>query len=194
MRISVLGELGERFSENYLLPIGSWIFANSDIIDMMVVARQQNMLSFFARFEADRESMVSYLKNHAELDHNRLLFLICSKDKILGHCGLRKISEKQFEIDNVMRLDEQSPGIVYAALYTLIMWNRNLYPKCDYILKVISSNESALNLYSKLNFVEKERRQLVKKIISDTRYELVENESSSSGSDEEMIIMSLDYI
>ena len=137
-----------------LIPVGDWILGYSDLILTMCEWRQQSSRNFFARFPSSIGSMREYLLSHSIRQNETILFVIHSEsDGFQGHLGLSSITKTSAEIDAVMlspRLRGQ--GLFLRALFTLVNWARRHLNTTEFVLDVLSSNEAAIGLYSRLGF------------------------------------------
>jgi RimJ/RimL family protein N-acetyltransferase len=89
---------------------------------------------------------------------DRLLLWVCGNDgKRLGHLGLFRFDFKTptVEIDNVVRgLEGAVPGLMTAALETLLTWSFETLGMAEIYLRVLSDNVRALRLYERCGFRE----------------------------------------
>jgi len=70
-----------------------------------------------------------------------------------GHLGLDQVTSQTAEIDAVMLSPSaQGRGVAKASLTTLISWSRSCLELDTLTLDVISSNENAIAMYSRLGF------------------------------------------
>jgi RimJ/RimL family protein N-acetyltransferase len=89
---------------------------------------------------------------------DRVLFWVTTPDgRRLGHLGLFRYDplEQQIEIDNVVRgVPGELPGVMTAALHTLLGWTFGTLGMTAVFLRVFSDNARALRLYERLGFCE----------------------------------------
>ena len=136
-----------------LVPIGPWILAETEIINLMVVWRKQAMSMFLAQFESTYGRTRSYLENLAISDQNRILFLIMIEGRIAGHIGFSNIRDREAELDNVMKSSQPViPGLMREASTALIDWGFRELDVRSIRLQVTSHNEPAQALYRRLGF------------------------------------------
>lgn len=102
---------------------------------------------------------------------DRILFLIKDmQGKLIGHIGLYSFDFKNetCEIDNVVRGEKGTPGIMTSALNALINWTfENLRIK-DLYLRVFSDNQKAISLYERCNFSHENLIPLKKRVENST--------------------------
>ena len=89
---------------------------------------------------------------------DRVLFWVTAPDgRRLGHLGLFRYdpAEREIEIDNVVRgVPGEMPGVMAAALRTLLDWTFEKLGMTAVFLRVFSDNARALRLYERLGFRE----------------------------------------
>ena len=133
----------------------AWVIDDNNVIDTLVAARERNKLMFFARFDANRQSMKTYLIQGPINDPNRILFLAFDfEQNLIAHAGFKSTNSNSIELDNVMKVDENSASSMYLIIKVLLNWVKNHYPEKSIDLKVLSTNHRALRLYQKLGFIE----------------------------------------
>lgn len=94
---------------------------------------------------------------------DRLLFwVIDHSGRKIGHMGLYRFIENSCEIDNVLRGINRDKGRMSQALQVLIKWTFKNAPIKQLYLRVLSTNEKAIEFYKKNGFVQG-RKVLVKK-------------------------------
>lgn len=175
-----------------LVPIGSWILSQSQYVEEMAIWRSESRSSFFARFPLSIESFRSYLRNHAlENPRNVTFAVIRNGSELLGHVGLSSVNVHDATIDAVMiRPESRSSGLAQSSLQTLINWARNTLSMSHFQLEVLSSNESAIKLYSRLGFEISSRHHL-RAVVDGDLTVLEECTLEQSDVEELKLIMSL---
>lgn len=149
------GAVGGYPGKIYFEVAKAWVLNENRVIDSMVAARERNKLMFFARFDANRESMKTYLFNGPVNNPNRILFLVFDFEKnLIAHAGFKSTNSNFIELDNVMKIDENDTISMYSIITILLNWVKNYYPEKTIVLKVLSTNHRALRLYQKLGFEE----------------------------------------
>jgi len=146
----------------YLVPVGSWILENESHIQLLTSWRQVNRDMYFARFPETLESMIRYLEDISIADQTTLLFIIEDQNGIAhGHIGIKGFTDRTVEIDSVMRgNDVYVPGLMDAALVTLMEYCEQELGVGKFILEVISYNRRAIDLYTRNGFSVCETRSL----------------------------------
>jgi perosamine synthetase len=94
---------------------------------------------------------------------DRLLFMIAVNQKYIGHIGLNRFDypNKTSEIDNIIRGEENFPGLMEAAIKKMMEWGKKTLGIRGYYLTTFSDNEKALNLYHRLGFVQIRSKPLI---------------------------------
>ena len=60
------------------------------------------------------------------------------------------------ELDNILRgSDKARKGIITDSILSLVQWCKNIYFIEKFLLRVLSTNENAINFYKKLGFKTK---------------------------------------
>ena len=175
-----------------LVPIGRWILSQVDYVTEMAIWRSESRDSFFARFPFSVESFSNYLMNHAIEDQHNVTFAVMQNDsELLGHVGLSSVNGHQATIDAVMISPRnRSTGLAQVALQALINWASETLSVKHFNLEVLSSNEGAIKLYSRLGFEISSRRNLREVVDGDLTI-LEECTFGESNVEELKFIMSL---
>lgn len=174
-----------------LVPIGTWIFQEVDLIETLVKWRAGSMGSFFTHFTSSAETMLSYLRDYSINDSSRILFLIVEGDRPIGHIGLSNIAEDTAELDNVIRGETvRDPNTMTLASTALIGWAFANLGVSSIYLKVQSTNSQALRLYKQLGFVEESHTPLRKIIDGDLAFH-TPCEKSDADVDFSLVVMRL---
>lgn len=139
----------------YLVPIGAFFYGNQNIIKSMGAWRAAHQYAYPSRFQVTDAGTEKWLKAAVIDNQNRLLFLIQDANgKNLGHIGLLKLDEVRCEIDNVLRGESDSPGIVSAALAELEKFAYEELGLENLELRVIETNTHAVQFYLKHGYKE----------------------------------------
>jgi len=165
---------------------------NLDFIEKILSTRQLHSDNYFNQITPTLSNLKNYLLEGPINNPNHYLFtLVDSEMNIVLCCGFKVSENNLFEIDNVMRLSPQYPGLMYSALSAMISWmHENFRVSCIY-LKVSSNNVSAINLYKKLGFSLTQTSFLKKIYTSNDEYRLVPSENKDSSSSIKMYRMEL---
>jgi RimJ/RimL family protein N-acetyltransferase len=155
-----------------LVPIGSWVLNEKDMIAEFAAWRFESSDNFFARFPYSPESFRDYLTHHAIQPEDSLLFvLIDSARSVHGHVGLNKVHQGSGEIDAVMiGQGRRGQGLTKMSLESLMGWGGSRLGIFKYGLEVLSSNLEAIRLYRSLNFI----------VINSINLKWIESEGASS--------------
>ena len=94
----------------------------------------------------------------------RVLFWVENLDgHIIGHMGLNRFKGASCELDNVIRGNKTSPGLMSLAVSSLILWVLNSLPIKRVNLQTNYDNLHAIRFYEKSNFkIVKKSKPLVK--------------------------------
>lgn len=147
-----------------LVPVGEWILADSEKIELIKSWRKNAMRMFFAQFESTFDSAFKYLKNFSIDLKDRILFLIYDKKhNFIGHVGLSNIGERSAELDNLMRgVSGGDPRLVFNSEICLLKWCFENFHVNKIIAKVISYNWLVMDLHKEVGFSVKEVQSLRK--------------------------------
>ena len=165
---------------------------NLDFIGKILSTRQLYSDNYFNQINPTISNLKNYLLEGPINNPNHYLFTLLDLNmKIILCCGFKVSQSSTVEIDNVMRLSPQYPGLMYSALSAMIAWiNENFRVSCIH-LKVSSNNKSAINLYEKLGFSLTQTSYLKKIYTSDSEYQLVPCENKDPSSNIKMYRMEL---
>ena len=134
---------------------------------------------FQAIFKITVEGTARWYRNQLIETPDRLLFLVESAGRYLGHAGLFRFDfgDDSCEIDNIVRGAAGRPGIMEAAIEVMMAWGERELGIRGYRLQTFADNARALKLYERLGFREISRKPLVSKQ-SGERIEWVEGEAA----------------
>jgi perosamine synthetase len=164
----------------YLVPIGKFFDGNQDLIKSMGLWRDAHQYAYPSRFKVTDDGTAKWLTSAVIENDNRLLFLMQNADgKYLGHIGLLKLDDKRCEIDNVLRGESGSPGIVTTALIELEKFVYEELGLEDLELRVLESNKHAVDFYLKNGYSEL-RRISLQNAGTDDQVNLVESSENIS--------------
>ena len=152
-------------------------------------SRHVNREMYFSRFPPSIESLSKYLSVGPLGNENQVLFLVIDHfGNLHGHLGLKQDSDGNVEIDNVLRISSDFPGIMKIALNEVLMWGKDL-GFSHYFLKVISTNTRAIKLYRDLGFTLRDRQFLKIESSSGGLINLIPTFETESNTIEELFIM-----
>ncbi len=149
-----------------LKPIDIELVQDQMVIESLTKWRQKFMHFFMTQFEATPERTKKWLKEVVLIDDSRLLFLIYDENnKLIGNLGICNIQEQSIELDNVVRGEKvQYKKFMFSCITALIIWILNILVVNTIYLKVFTTNNRAINLYSSLRFNAKQIFALQKDI------------------------------
>lgn len=159
MKIDLADKLG------YLSPVNEDVLNSDNDIKSLAKWRKDVQEWFPGQFKVTESGTKSWLENGVLKTKDRLLFWVHdSKGEKIGHVGLFRFDyKKKFcELDNIVRGEAGSPGIMKAACKALIDLCKNDLQLDDVYLRVFSDNDKAIKLYEALNFKEVQRNPLCK--------------------------------
>ena len=136
-----------------LVPVGSWILQEPELIEQMASWRQENMAMFCAKFKSTPAKTRDYLTNASIAQQNRILFLIFENHRMVGHLGLSNISGSTAELDNVMRgVRAETSSLMFLCISRLCDWASGELSLKQLTLRVVDVNSKALDLYARCGF------------------------------------------
>lgn len=141
----------------YLLSVAKCHCNEEGLIRTLCEWRNANVEVYPTQFKATFESTRNWLLNNLLKNEGRILFLIYdSSDTLIGHIGFSNCleTESEMEIDNVIRGNRRTAGIMSDALITIIAWGRESIGASRFILRVFAENKHAIEFYRKNGFVE----------------------------------------
>jgi perosamine synthetase len=142
----------------YLVPVGKFFADDSTLISEMGKWRDAHQYAYPSRFEITESGTSKWLKNAVIENEDRLLFLIQGPNgKYLGHIGFLKLDQSRCEIDNVLRGEDDVPGIVTGALRELERFASEELGLELLELRVLASNSHAVDFYLNNGYQEASR-------------------------------------
>ena len=141
----------------FLIPLGPWaLIDHPEIINEMWLWRCSNARHFFFDQHPTLESYTKYVADGPLLTKERILFLVFTGTKFVGHLGLAVYKDGLATIDNVLRgVDVESaqiPGIMERAMEAMISWAQDIHGILAFDLEVRSDNTRAIKFYERLGF------------------------------------------
>ncbi len=151
-------------SGGMLLPVCRLQADDEQLISVFSKWREENFIAYPTRFPVTDAGTAKWLTTKLLDVQDRLLFLV--KDRhgnSVGHLGFASClnDERLMEVDNVVRgVKGTNPGIMTEAMTALMEWARTtLWPEGFY-LRVLASNQAAIQFYGRLGFTETARMPL----------------------------------
>ena len=167
----------------YLLPLSLAHLENEEIVSNLWSWREKHSYAYPSRSQTNLESTKNWIKKAIIDNPDRILFLIYDENqKFVGHAGFADASNLncELEFDNILRGDENSrKGLMYDVMTTLESWARSVLFPNSFYLRVLESNQHAVNFYKKIGFVEDRKYGLVKETL-DNGYRLVESTDNNT--------------
>ena len=171
---------------------GPWLLGFKPWIEQMKDVRELHKKMYFSRFPASMESTKKYLLNGPIGNPNQILFLILDLAGTLhGHVGLKLDHKGIVNVDNVLRINNGSPGVMKVALQEILTWGNTTLGVSEYSLRVISTNVRGIALYKELGFSVRERINLKTENFLDGSVILSPSTKNHSNTTEEMLIMNI---
>ncbi len=154
----------------HLKPVTQESLANADDIKLLAKWRDAAQDAFPAQFKVTEEGTKTWTDRAVLQVKDRVLFWVTdTTGKRLGHVGLFRFNftDRFCELDNIVRGEAGSPGIMEAACSALIDLCKNDLSQKDIYLRVFSNNPRAIGLYERLGMKEIQRSPL-RKIVQGT--------------------------
>ena len=158
-------DLAIKLKSGSLRPVTAESLNNDSDIELLAKWREANQDAFPSQFKVTQQGTKTWLENSVLNSPDRILFWVCDQDnKKIGHAGLFRfdLSQKFCELDNILRGESGSPGIMQEACSKLIELCQQELGLADIYLRVFSDNQRALELYQKLGMKEIQRAPLRK--------------------------------
>jgi RimJ/RimL family protein N-acetyltransferase len=137
-----------------------------EAIALLAQWREQAADSFPAQFPVTLAGTKQWLQKQVLALPDRMLFWVATpRGQRIGHVGLFRFdfAQRHVEIDNIMRgVAEALPGIIHAAVVTLLNWTFNALQMETVFLRVFSDNARAQRLYDRCGFQETMRMPLAR--------------------------------
>jgi RimJ/RimL family protein N-acetyltransferase len=144
-----------------LEPVG-WGDVNAeDSVRLLAQWREAAATAFPAVFPVTLEGTRRWLVKQLLETPDRMLFWVVAGDgRKIGHVGLFRFDyeARHVEIDNIVRgVPTVLPGVMEAAVRTLLDWTFSTFQVNDIFLRVFSDNPRAIRLYGRCGFFETQR-------------------------------------
>lgn len=146
-----------KFDGGFLLPITYKMVEDSSLIEDLCNWRIAASYAFNDEKPPTLEGTKLWLQKYVLDVNNKVLFLVVNDSGCrIGHMGWANCSDlRSMEIDNVVRgITNSEKGIMSKALLAMIRWAKeSLFPETIF-LRVIPTNNHAIDFYKKLSFNE----------------------------------------
>ncbi len=154
-----------------LEPVG-WADVNAeDSVRLLAQWREAAANAFPAVFPVTMEGTRRWLLKQLLDTPDRLLYWVVGSDyRKIGHLGLFRFDyeARQVELDNVIRgVSAVLPGVMEAAVHTLLGWTYEQFQVNNILLRVFSDNPRAIRLYERCGFAEMGRVPLERVVEGD---------------------------
>lgn len=177
----------------FLVPVGSWILTQEELIAQMAEWRFNARNNFFARFPYSPPSMRRYLEDVSISQPDSLLFMILLMDVFVGHLGIRQASGTSVEIDSVMRGGDATPrGLMRHSMNALLSLVFDQLGIERARLRVLDNNTRARQLYESVGFRMVGSRPLGVRRLPNGALELAPKWAATSLVDEQEVSMSIE--
>jgi perosamine synthetase len=139
----------------HLIPVCEIHDGDATLIAKFARWREENASAFPSRFPVTEAGTASWLRSKLLDVDDRLLFLVLDRRGYpVGHMGFANADNDAMamEIDNVVRGEGSSPGIMSEAMHGLLDWAEEMFRPRQIFLRVLSDNDHAIAFYQKLGF------------------------------------------
>lgn len=167
----------------YLRAVTKSSLYNNEEVRLLSKWRKQSEWWFPAQFRVTTAGTKKWLQERLLDTKDRFLFMIETPSGIpIGHAGLFRFNftEKSCEVDNVIRGESYTPGIMTYAVYTIITWAKKYLGVKKFYLEVFSDNEKAIKLYKRCGFREINRVPM-KKVVEKDKVSWIEIPNNEKG-------------
>lgn len=138
----------------YLMPMTNLDKDNDDSALLLMTWRLAHQYAYPTKFTPTLEGTKKWLENAVLRNQDRILFwLVDSQFRKVGHIGaIYSTSDRAFEVDNVLRGEPISPGLMSQAMRALESWLEEEFSAETVQLRVLKSNQKAVSFYKKLGY------------------------------------------
>lgn len=127
---------------------------SDELVDSMTRWRNRASRFFMTQFEATPERTRAWLSDTILIDQSRLLCLIHSSQKVIGHYGFKNLTADSAELDNLVRGEPGGhPKLIYHAEIGLIRWLFSSFAISRIYAHVLADNNAVLDLHRSIGFV-----------------------------------------
>lgn len=151
----------------FISPITKSDLQNEALIETLCLWRNGNQFAYPTRFVATFDSTKMWLSSVLSGGTRILFKLMNTSHELIGHIGLAwNDGQNRLELDSVQRGVSKSPGLMTAAVTWIEGYAEKEFNSPDLHLRVLSSNEHAVNFYKKLSYEIESSKPV---LISDKR-------------------------
>lgn len=180
-----------RGQEGYLLPVADLHLEDATLIRKLAAWREASAFAFPTQFPVTVEGTARWMQERLLAVEDRMLFLVLDRfGEPVGHLGFANCLNAacEMEIDNVVRgVGGVAPGIMRAAMETLLEWARVTIGPAGFFLRVFADNDHAVGFYRELGFVDDARTPLRRKV-SGATVAYVPVEAGDAGAPDRMFL------
>jgi len=157
-----------------LSPLTKSSLDDNALMEAMTRWRNNASKSFLTQFEATSTRTRRWLEDIVLKDPARLLFLIHSSSKLIGHYGFKNLSSESAEVDSLLRGESGGhPQLIHFAEIALVRWLFSTFEISNLYGYVLAENWQALELHARIGFQNAERIPLYKELNdTETLYRL----------------------
>jgi perosamine synthetase len=142
--------------EGFLVPVCELMAQDADLIERLAQWRAKNMAAYPTQFTVTIAGTAAWLRSLVLDVPDRMMFLVVNPSgRAIGHVGIADaINDNQaLRIDNVARgVPDVQPGLMTAAMRTLLVWARDVIRPAMIYAVVFSENDRILRLLERLGF------------------------------------------
>ncbi len=139
-----------------LVPISKIHLNDTNVIKKLCEWRNKNSNFFVQKNKTNFNRTKKWMKNNLIDVEDKILFLVVRDGgHPIGHIGLANCLNKkmQFEIDNVIKGEKDENKEVFSVvIQELIRWASQIFYVNSFFLRVLNTNDRAINFYKKNNF------------------------------------------
>ena len=152
INISSRFEIGQK--EYFLVPFTSLDLLEESHQLLLKKWRENNQFAYPTRFAVTLEGTRKWLEKGVLENESRVLFWITNSNFVkLGHIGLVCLPENSgLEVDNVLRGESGTAGLMTDAMKALETLVETEFSLETISLRVLESNEHAVNFYENLGY------------------------------------------
>jgi len=147
---------------------------DGSLISTLSAWRCANQAAYPTRFPVTDAGTADWLRRRLLDVEDRILFLVLDRHgNRMGHLGFANCLNDEciMEVDNVVRgVPSKAPGLMQAALNTLIDWARTAINVDEFSLRVFEDNEHACRFYERTGFKRVERIPLRRTVSGETEH------------------------
>jgi RimJ/RimL family protein N-acetyltransferase len=138
-----------------LVPVCRARAADERLIAALARWRDANAFAYPTRFPVTQEGTATWLRDRVLAVPERIMFLVHdAAARPIGHAGFALTDDAWLKLDNVMRGEDGTPGIMTAAVKSLLGWAERTLGPAAVRLPVFAHNDRAIRFYRRIGFRE----------------------------------------